>query len=154
MPTPQPDQQQVLQAMDIYLKTAYQGDLPLRVRSQQGILESWGGPFFQAPIFVADNNTPPRRYTIRLGNSFYPHMKLAIEMAPHDEGWLFRVDTHDRHCCPNADAPEYSAFCQLMERNQKQAEMIEAEWEQAGLPTFKSYLREDLKRRQAQMAKT
>jgi hypothetical protein len=36
-----------------------------------------------------------------------------------------------------------------MERNQKLAEKIEAAWEAVQLPTFKQFLREDLKRRQA-----
>jgi len=36
-----------------------------------------------------------------------------------------------------------------VEKNQRQAETIESAWAEAGLPTFKTYLREDLAKRQA-----
>jgi hypothetical protein len=35
-----------------------------------------------------------------------------------------------------------------MDRNQKLAQQIEAQWEQRGVPTFKMYLKQDLARRQ------
>ena len=38
-------------------------------------------------------------------------------------------------------------FCQLMEANRKSADAIEHAWTDAGLPTFKEYLRQDLARR-------
>jgi len=37
----------------------------------------------------------------------------------------------------------------MMEKNQSLASRIEAAWESGGLPTFKSFLRQDLARRQA-----
>ena len=45
-------------------------------------------------------------------------------------------------------AENREAFRQLMEMNQTVAQAIEATWEQEGVPTFKSYLKEDLARRQ------
>jgi hypothetical protein len=36
-----------------------------------------------------------------------------------------------------------------MDQNRTTAEAIEAAWEEAGLPTFKKFLRDDLARRQA-----
>ena len=39
------------------------------------------------------------------------------------------------------------AFTQLMENNQKVAQAIEQGWADQHLPTFKTYLREDLARR-------
>ena len=62
--------------------------------------------------------------------------------------WLFRVDAHDKHACPSPKAPEYAAFCQLMTQNQELLGKIEAAWADQGLPTFKTYLRADLARRQ------
>ena len=43
---------------------------------------------------------------------------------------------------------EFTAFRQLMELNQTVAQAIEAAWERDELPTFKTFLKEDLVRRQ------
>jgi hypothetical protein len=48
-----------------------------------------------------------------------------------------------------SSAPEYTSFCELMEENQRQAEGIESAWAEAGRPTFKTYVRVNLARRQA-----
>src|SRR5581483_8657463 len=110
-----PESADVLRAMEIYLQQAYDGKIPVTVRSQQQVLEHWGGSFYSAPIFAKDAHSPPTRYALRLGNRDYPHMKLAIELAPDDKSFLFRVDTHDRHVCPPEKSPEYAQFCRLME---------------------------------------
>jgi hypothetical protein len=149
MPTPLPNPAEVQRAIDLYVKLAYPGEAPFVVRSQMQTLKNWRGEFFKCIVFAPDPHTPPRRYALRLGNSLYPHMKLAIELAPNDSRFLYRADTHDRHICPARSSPDYAIFCQLMEKNQALAEAIEKAWEQAGLATFKAYLREDLKRRQA-----
>jgi hypothetical protein len=51
---------------------------------------------------------------------------------------------------PDPTSAEYGLFCHLVENNQAMAQTIEAAWEAAGLPTFKSYLRGDLARRKAE----
>jgi hypothetical protein len=76
-------------------------------------------------------------------------MKLVIERSPDGSGALFHADTHDRHVQPPPDAPEAGAFAELAAKNQELSARIEAAWEEAGLPTFKRYLREDLARRKA-----
>jgi hypothetical protein len=147
MAAAKPEPQVVLQALDIFVKHAYGNSVPLSVKSQLAILRSWGGQFYAAPVFVADKLTPPRRYAIRLGNNNYPHMKLVIELSPYEVHWLFRVDAHDRHVCPPHDAPEYAEFRQMMQNNQKLVEQIEGQWAQDGLPTVKTFRRDDLTRR-------
>jgi len=77
-------------------------------------------------------------------------MKLVIERSPDGELFLFRADTHDRHCCPPEGAPEHQAFVSLMTKNQELAQAVETAWAEAGLPTFKTWLREDLARRSNQ----
>ena len=74
-------------------------------------------------------------------------MKLSIDMRPDQGGFLFRADTHDRHICPSPASKDYATFRELMEKNQKLAQNIEAAWGEGGLPTFKSYLKQDLERR-------
>ncbi|MBV8780090.1 MAG: hypothetical protein JO353_01720, partial [Phycisphaerae bacterium] len=135
--------------IEIYLRYAFTSELPLLVRSQLDTIKGCGADVFKCAVIVPDQHNPPTRYAIRLGNESYPHMKLVIELAPNNEKFLFRADTHDRHVCPSSRSPEYIRFCQLMEKNQKMAESIEFAWENEGLPTFRAYLREDLRRRQS-----
>jgi hypothetical protein len=149
-PVNPPNPLDVLRAVDIYVNIAYGSDpLPLTVQSQLAVLRSWKGPFFRSPVIASDGATPPKRYSIRLGNRHYPHMKLAIERSPDGEGYLFRPDTHDGHCCPPVGHPEHGAFRQMMERNLDLATKIENALVEQGLPTFKSFLQNDLARRQA-----
>src|SRR5688572_16590083 len=76
-------------------------------------------------------------------------MKLAIERSPDGQGYLFRPDTHDSHCCPPANHPEHAAYRDMMQQNSELAAKIEAALAAHGLPTFKTYLQQDLARRQA-----
>jgi len=138
----------VAKAVDIFIAHAYGPQQPISVRSQLATLSGWKGEFYRCPVLAPDYSNPPRRYTIRLGNSQYPHMKLAIELTPDDKAFIFRVDTHDRHCCPAPGSPEYEPFLKLMEKNQKIAQAIEADWASENIPTFKSHLKDDLKSRQ------
>ena len=149
--TATPDPSQTMRAIEIYLNHAYGGagaDLPPRVKSQLDVLKGWKGRFYRSPVFAADNVDAPKRYTMRLGNRDYPHMKLSLDLSPDGRRFLFRVDTHDAHACPPADAPEHAAFRAMMDRNQRLSTDIEAAWAAEGLPTFKTYLRDDLARRQ------
>jgi hypothetical protein len=141
-----------MQAIDLYLRQSYGDEPPVTVRSQLAVLKTWGGPFFRAPVFVADDQPQGKRYSMRLGNRHYPHMKLRIEPSPDGSRYLFRADSHDRHVCPPTTSPEYEAFRDLMEKNQKMVESVENAWAEAGVPTFKTYLREDLARRRAEAA--
>jgi hypothetical protein len=150
MPNPEPNPSIVISAVETYLQLAYEGPPPLVVQSQVRMMRSAGANLYKSSVVTRDLATPPTRYAMRLGNRHYPHMKLSIELAPDDQTWLFRADTHDRHVCPPVNSPEYSQFVALMENNQKLSQAIEAAWAGQGLPTFKTFLREDLARRQAQ----
>ena len=150
-PVVPPDPSEVLRAVDVYVDVAYGSEkLPLTVQSQLAVLRSWKGPFFRSPVIASDGGQPPKRYSIRLGNCHYPHMKLAIERSPDGQGYLFRPDTHDGHCCPPTGHPEHEAFRAMMQRNLELSTRIEAALAENGLPTFKTYLQQDLARRQAQ----
>ena len=103
--------------------------------------------FYASPIFERDSKTAPSKLSLRLGNKTYPHMKLTIERSPDKNGYLFRADTHDRHCCPPQGAREHEQFVALMAKNQQVAQSVESAWADMGLPTFKTWLRDDLARR-------
>ena len=147
MPCNLPDSAVVNKAIEIYLANAYQAQPPLAARSMLNLLKTWGGEFYSAPAFARTGEKNAPRLTVRLGNSHYPHMKLALEPAPDGESYLFKADSHDKHLCPAQSDPDYAAFMELREKNQKVVEKIEQAWAQEGIPTFKTYLQADLKKR-------
>jgi hypothetical protein len=143
-----PEPAVVWRAIDAYLKVAFDNEPPSAVRSRLETLRALKDEsFYDSAVFETKGEAGGARILLRLGNRFYPHMKLAIEKRPDRQGCLFRADTHDAHCCPGPTSREYQAFRQLMELNQTVAQAIEAKWEKEGLPTFKTYLKEDLARR-------
>lgn len=145
-----PPPSEVWRAIEVYLKHAYSGEPPSAIRSRLDTLRSLpDGGFYDCAAIERDAAPNPTRLRLRLGNRFYPHMKLVIERAPDGKTYLFRADTHDQHCIPDPQSRDYPPFCKLMEKNQAIAQAIEAAWEQEGLPTFKSFLRQDLARRRA-----
>ena len=144
-----PDPPVVWRAIDAFLKVAYGGPPPSAVRSRLETLHALdASSFYDSPVFEHRGEGATARIFLRLGNRYYPHMKLAIERRPDRHGYLFRADTHDSHCCPVPTSREYPSFRQLMEMNQAVAHAIEAAWEREELPTFKTFLKEDLARRQ------
>jgi hypothetical protein len=148
-----PEPPVVWKAIDAFLKVAYGGPPPSAVRSRLETLRALDpDSFYDSPVFERRGEGAAARLFLRLGNRFYPHMKLAIERRPDRHGYLFRADTHDSHCCPSPASREYAAFRQLMEANQGVAQAIEAAWETEHLPTFKTFLKEDLALRQAAAA--
>jgi hypothetical protein len=143
-----PEPPVVWQAIEAYIRIAYDGAPPSAVRSRLETLRALDAQsFYDSAVFEKKGDGPGAKLMLRLGNRFYPHMKLAIEKRPDKHGCLFRADTHDAHCCPAATSREYDAFRQLMEMNQTIAHSIESAWEREGLTTFKSFLRDDLARR-------
>ena len=138
---------EVWRAIEIYLSLAYSSAPPSAVKAKLETLRSVSPEdFYQSPVFERDSGSN-QKLSLRLGNRFYPHMKLTIERSPDKLGYLFRADTHDRHACPQPGSRDYAAFTQLMENNQNIAQSIEQAWAEQHLPTFKTYLREDLARR-------
>jgi hypothetical protein len=140
---------QVWSAVEAYVNHAYGGAAPpSAVRDRLASLRAAAdSDFYDSPVFEHDESRPPTRYSLRLGNKVYPHMKLVIERAPDGRGHLFRADTHDKHIRPNPTSREGRAFAELMKMNQQFAEAIEAEWAARGIATFKQFLRDDLARR-------
>jgi hypothetical protein len=150
MPGSFPSPSVVLNAIAIYLKHAYTHAPPATVRGRLETLAMQPAEtFYECPVLESDAHVPPTRYSIRLGNRNYPHMKLAVQQSPDGGSAFFKADTHDSHCCPGPSSPEYKMFLGLMESNEAIAKQIEAAWAEAGIPTFREYLREDLARRVA-----
>jgi hypothetical protein len=150
MPHAPPQPQQLFSAIDLYLRSAYDRP-PASVTTLVESLRTAGGDLYQNKAFARTGDGDSPRLLLRLGNRYYPHMKLALEPAPGETTYLYRADTHDKHICPPPDHPEYAAFMQLRAKNKSIGDAIEQAWEQAGIPTFRTFLQQDLARRQAQL---
>jgi hypothetical protein len=150
MPKPFPSPSVVWQAIDIYLTHAYDGLPPFAVRDRLDLLRlHQAETFYDCTALERDLHNPPTRYSLRLGNRFYPHMKLSVESNIDDTEYFLKADTHDRHCCPSAKSPEFQQYVKMCSANEDLSKKIESAWAAADLPTFREYLRNDLARREA-----
>lgn len=78
------------------------------------------------------NGVGVEHYWLRLGNQFYPHMKLVVELT--ELGPLLSVDTHDQMAFPtNAEAQ--GEWVEVQRRNLGLRRAIERAWNALGLPT-------------------
>ncbi len=138
----------IWQAIDLFLAHAYDGAPPAAVRGRlETLRHAPQDDIVQSPVFEHDRARPDARLCLRLGNQSYPHMKLIIEPAPDGKHFLFKADTHDQHVQPPPKSRDGLLFAELMKQNRQIAGAIESAWEQAGLPTFKKFLKDDLERR-------
>jgi hypothetical protein len=137
-----PTRAEVLRAVEIYLSIAYPDEPPSAVRARLDTLRSVPEEeFYQSAVLEHDLRVArPSRYSLRLGNPSYPHMRMIIERSPDGRGHVFRADTHDRHCAPAPKSRDYTPFCRLMERNEELSQRIEAAWEAMGIPTSRGSL--------------
>jgi hypothetical protein len=148
MSSPQlPTPDALLSAIEIYLARAYPGQIPAAVRNRVQQIRDAGPDWQTSPAIERKTIDGSLHLAIRLGNPFYPHMKLAIDTRPTDDSFVFRVDTHDSHISPSPQSGEYEAFAALVRRNQQLASTIETQWESAALPTLKGCLKQELARR-------
>ncbi len=79
----------------------------------------------------AKNGCGARCYSLRLGNSRYPFMKLKLIEYLYRDEFFFIVDTHDQMFADQND-PE---LARLKAFNRELKNKIEAAWEGAGIPT-------------------
>jgi 3-phosphoshikimate 1-carboxyvinyltransferase len=146
-----PAPESLWRAIEIYLSHAYANRPSRTIQTRVDTLRATSAEqLYSSRLFERSEEAGEIiRYSLRLGNHLYPHMKLAIDRNQIESQYFFRVDTHDQHVRPPAGAPEEQAFANLMIENQRCAQLIEAAWESVGLPTFKTFMRHDLARRAA-----
>lgn len=132
-------------AAKIYLRHAYPlGDLPAKVLERLAAIEDPGvitriadPPFERSP-----RDGVPRIFSLRLGNTRYPHMKLQVQTWPTSVGFLFSVNAHDQITNADPNLPGMAGFREIQHANQTLKQAIEHDWDQAGLPTFLRYLKD------------
>lgn len=148
MPMP-PPKSLVLRAVEVYLRVVYADLPPVTIRRRVSEIQDAESDHLLHDVMEHDGSQNPTRYAVRLGNRLYPHMKLVVEACPDGCRWMCRADTHDRHCCPPPTDRDFPEFQRLMAHNQVIAEQVDAALADAGLLTFKAWLKEDLARRAA-----
>ncbi len=146
-PPPLPTPARLGMAIRTYLQIAYDARAPKAIRDRVARLYRAGERLWEDDAWEIDG---PRR-KLRLGNRFYPHMKLVIEPLPDHSDFAFRADTHDAHCDPGPTSPERAAYRELVNQNQSLAREIETAWEKNRLPTFRGYLKRDIARRRGKL---
>ncbi|MCE5276496.1 MAG: hypothetical protein ABFD92_10240 [Planctomycetaceae bacterium] len=149
-PAPQlPPPAVIRRAVDIYLTHAYNGSAPAAVADLVPPAEfdppQWLSRSVVEPVPVNAPLEQVRSFALRLGNSQYPHMKLRISRTPNEGGYLFSVDCHDAFLRAPQGSPDYEALESLKRHNAALASAITAEWDSAGLPTERNYLRRKIR---------
>lgn len=137
----------LVQALDVYFQTAF-GSVPVPAKSQ---------PFARADqcatieeilsLKGVEKGAPEpgrgERFLLRLGNPWYPHMKVIVSTNADGSEVIFAVETHDLFEVP-ANSPEAGAIRELQERNRTLARTVEESWERANVPTQAGVMREYL----------
>ena len=78
-----PEPATVFKAVDVYRKHACPtGSPPAAVGKRIETLKASQPAIFDSAVWERDNPTQTARYSLRLGNTAYPHMKLVVEAAP------------------------------------------------------------------------
>jgi len=135
---------EVWKAIEAYLSVAYDGPPPRAVAERLARLRAADEVVF----YECEAFEPCREgHALRLGNRFYPHMKLVLEPAPGGR-FVFRADTHDRHFLDLVDASQ-PGLQELIARNAATARAIEEAWSGCGIHTAREDLREQVARRRA-----
>lgn len=140
--------EEVRRALAIFLSAAYQQvEIPETRRqfAHIGESETLDGFFARPGVqrLEAPDLSHEGGWSLRVGNAWYPHMKVTIQPYGRPPGYVFGVETHDRFNLPPS-SPEAEALRVMQERNLQLARKVEAEWEAAGLPTAKGQLRRAL----------
>ena len=86
-----------------------------------------------------------RSIALRLGNAFYPNMKLRLTRPPGNDIFLLMVDSHDVMLAAPPGSPDYEALEELKASNAAIVGDITHTWDAAGLPTERNYLRDKIR---------
>jgi CheY-like chemotaxis protein len=126
-------------AASTYLALAYAGGEPPAAVRARGQLdgEDLAALLAEDRFEKARSAEAPERvdgYRLRLGNAWYPHMKLGLVRCGASEEFVLVADTHDRHIAAAPDLQGNEEYAQLLARNNALKAQIEARWREEGLP--------------------
>lgn len=144
-----PSPRQIHLAISIYLRHAYGGDTP------RGVIDLLPPEDFQPRQWLMSDaverdpgNAPlhaVRSFMLRLGNAQYPHMKLRLSRTPREAAFMFSVDAHDAFLLCPVTSPDYEPLQELKRFNAAVSAKVLKEWDAAGLPTERNFLRQHIR---------
>jgi hypothetical protein len=136
------------QAIAIYLRLAYENaPIPPAVQQRAAAIAALPTDAAVSPELLEPMPCGTGAgYALRLGQPLYPHMKLVVEPSPCSDapGFFFRADAHDRHLHAAPGSPDAAWLASIRASNKALDDKIGAAWADAGLPTFKEFLRQQL----------
>lgn len=138
------------EAIRLFVQLAY-GDAALPERPQRYLAVGETGPVTLDRLLALPGverlppTTPgrPGGYSLRVGNAWFPHMKITVQSVDVAGTYVIGVDTHDTLRLP-AGHPEEAGVKALQTRNLELARKVHKEWDAAGLPTQLGLLRNQL----------
>lgn len=142
-----PDAAAIRQAVDIYMKHAWITPPGEQFTSQlppQGDFDpaAWVMGELVERDYSGDKTLDNlKSAAFRLGNTFYPNMKLRLNRIPNSNEFLFSVDSHDAILQAPEGTPDHAMLEELKAANAQIAEAILGEWDKAGIMTERNYLR-------------
>ena len=143
----------IRKAVEIYMKHAWMTPPP---ETTADILppqddfdpEDWiSHPMVERDYYSDDDKTLVniRSLIFRLGNMFYPHMKLRLTKIPKADFFIFSVDSHDAILQAPEGTPDYKMLEELKQANSQINDAITSEWDEEDIPTERNYLRMKIK---------
>ena len=137
-------------AIDIYLARAYPDGAGGEVCGKftvpdDGELARWLIETVGEPEPADADIAAVRSIALRLGNAFYPNMKLRLTRPPGNELFLLMVDSHDVMLTARPGSPDHQALEELKTVNAALVADITAAWDLAALPTERNYLRDKIR---------
>ena len=148
--TPLPRAEALQDAIDIYLSRAYPDGVGEQISQKFTIpddcdLAGWLIEAVGEPEPADADIDTVRSIALRLGNAFYPNMKLRLTRPPGDDMFLLMVDSHDVMLAAPPGSPDYQALEELKAANAAIAGDIANAWDAVGLPTERNYLRDKIR---------
>jgi len=133
-------------AVDMYLSKAYPDGAPQRVLEKFTVpddsdLAKWLMETAGEPEPGGLDIDSVRSVALRLGNAFYPNMKIRLTRPPGNRQFVLMVDSHDVMLSAPEGSADHQALEELKSANSAIASEVTHAWDAAGLPTERNYLR-------------
>jgi hypothetical protein len=145
-----PGSEVLREAIDIYLSRAYPDGVGEQISRKFTVPDDCDMGIWL--LEIAGEPEPPGSdidsvgtIALRLGNAFYPNMKLSMVRPPGSNTFLLMVDSHDVMLTAPAGSPDHQALEELKTANAAIATDITRAWDTAAMPTERNYLRDKIR---------
>lgn len=140
---------QLRSAVEQYLRKAYAPPVPpsalrfLPPEDAEPVQWLMADPIERDPADAPLQNV--HSFAMRVGNRRYLNMKIRLTRPPRQSFFVFSIDAHDAVLHAPAGSPDESALRQLKLFNAQLGQEVLAVWEAMGLPTERTYMRQQIR---------